>query len=59
MKARDPELKALIEQGWVQFVPPLRLSIHTIGWKQEKTGKHVVSEENYLGGGDGSKELDV
>lgn len=31
MKARDEELKKLVEQGGVQFVPPLKLSIETKG----------------------------
>lgn len=35
IKARDPELKNLIEQGEVQFVPPLRLEVDTAGGKQK------------------------
>lgn len=35
MKARDNELKKLIEQGGVQFVPPLRLELETAGGKQK------------------------
>jgi len=34
MKSRDLELKQLIDQGGVQFVPPLQLDIETIGGKQ-------------------------
>jgi hypothetical protein len=34
MKARDKELNTLIQQGGVQFVPPLRLLIDTKGGKQ-------------------------
>ena len=34
MKSRDEELKKLTEQGGVQFVPPLKLSIETAGGKQ-------------------------
>jgi len=35
MKTRDHELKNLIEQGGVQFVPPLRLDMETAGGKQK------------------------
>ncbi|MBI4994019.1 Bro-N domain-containing protein [Candidatus Peregrinibacteria bacterium] len=35
MKERDVELKKLIEQGGVQFVPPLMLEMETIGGKQK------------------------
>jgi DNA-damage-inducible protein D len=35
MKLRDFELKKLIEEGGVQFVPPLRLEFETRGGKQQ------------------------
>ena len=35
MRTRDEELKKLIDKGGVQFVPPLRLEIETIGGKQK------------------------
>ncbi|RZB34566.1 MAG: hypothetical protein SRB1_00334 [Desulfobacteraceae bacterium Eth-SRB1] len=35
MKLRDSELKNLVDQGGVQFVPPLRLEIDTAGGKQK------------------------
>lgn len=35
MKTRDSELRKLIEEGGVQFVPPLRLNIETKGGKQK------------------------
>jgi prophage antirepressor-like protein len=35
IKSRDAELKQLIEQGGVQFVPPLRLPIKTAGGVQK------------------------
>lgn len=35
MKTRDAELKNLMEQGGVQFVPPLRLEVDTTGGKQK------------------------
>ncbi|RQW09596.1 hypothetical protein EH222_03810 [candidate division KSB1 bacterium] len=35
MKSRDFELKKLIEQGGVQFVPPLRLDVDTAGGRQK------------------------
>ena len=35
MRSRDKELKRLIDEGGVQFVPPLRLDIETSGGKQK------------------------